>query len=390
MRFLKRKEPEPPAATAAVQLRRGERHPFGLLDSYVPLRNGETQLYRAIREAVPVVDAAIYKMIRMVGGVTASCADKATEAQLREFLRSVPAGRGQYGINAFLDAYVDSLLTCGRAVGEIVPERFGGGIAALLCGRAEDIEIREGDYPLDFVICGPDEAGRLQPLPYQNLLLFTPFNPEADSPYGVSLLRSLPFLTDILMKIYHTEGVNWERCGNVRFAVTCKPGEDGRGMAQERSQQLAEEWSAAMADSKNGSVRDFVAVGDVEIRAIGSDVQILDSEVPVRQILEQVVAKTGIPPFMLGLNWSSTERMSSQQADLLTTEVTAIRRSLTPMVERICRMWLRMQGDGGAVEVVWDDINLQDEVEDAKAALYLEQARKLRIENDAAEKGTAK
>ena len=101
------------------------------------------------------------------------------------------------------------------------------------------------------------------------------------------------------------------------------------------------------------------------------------------------MAKTGIPPFMLGLNWSSTERMSSQQADLLTTEVSAIRRSLTPMVERICRMWLRMNGYGGTAEAVWDDINLQDEVEDAKAALYLEQARKLRIENDAAEKGAA-
>ena len=52
-------------------------------------------------------------------------------------------------------------------------------------------------------------------------------------------------------------------------------------------------------------------------------------------------------------------------------------------------MWLRMNGYGGTAEAVWDDINLQDEVEDAKAGLYLEQARKLRIENDAAEKGAA-
>ena len=58
----------------------------------------------------------------------------------------------------------------------------------------------------------------------------------------------------------------------------------------------------------------------------GADNQILDSSVPIRQILEQLVSKTGIPPFMLGLSWSSTERMSTQQADLLTTEMTAIRR----------------------------------------------------------------
>ena len=381
MNWFRRKKET--AVPGTVQLRSGERHPFGMLADYVPLQNGELQLYRAVREAVPVVDAAIYKLIRMTGGVRATCQDAAAQRQLQTFLRTVPTGRGQQGINAFLDCYLDSLLVCGRAIGEIVPARGGRDIAALLCGRTDCINIREGSQPLEFCICGPDETGRMVPLPFQNLLLFTPFHPEAEHPYGVSLMRSLPFLTDILMKIYHTVGVNWERCGNVRFAVTCRDG--GNGQAAERSRMLASEWSQAMQETKQGSVRDFVAVGDVDIRVIGGDAPILDSEVPVRQILEQVVAKTGIPPFMLGLNWSSTERMSAQQADLLTTEITAIRRALTPTVERICRLWLRMHGFTCGYEVVWDDINLQDEVEEAKAQLYLEQARKLRIENDAAE-----
>ena len=381
MNWFRRKKET--AVPGTVQLRSGERHPFGMLADYVPLQNGELQLYRAVREAVPVVDAAIYKLIRMTGGVRATCQDAAAQRQLQTFLRTVPTGRGQQGINAFLDCYLDSLLVCGRAIGEIVPARGGRDIAALLCGRTDCIDIREGSQPLEFCICGPDETGRMVPLPFQNLLLFTPFHPEAEHPYGVSLMRSLPFLTDILMKIYHTVGVNWERCGNVRFAVTCRDG--GNGQAAERGRMLASEWSQAMQETKQGSVRDFVAVGDVDIRVIGGDAPILDSEVPVRQILEQVVAKTGIPPFMLGLNWSSTERMSAQQADLLTTEITAIRRALTPTVERICRLWLRMHGFTCGYEVVWDDINLQDEVEEAKAQLYLEQARKLRIENDAAE-----
>ena len=370
--------------TAVVQLRGGETHPFGMLREYVPLRNGEVQLYRSVREAVPVVDAAIYKLVRMTGGVTVACGDRTAEKALREFLRTVPIGRGQFGINAFLECYLDSLLTCGRAVGEIVPAVGNREIAALLCGRVEDIEIKEGNSPLEFAICGADEHGRMGQLPYQDLLLFTPLNPETENPYGVSLLRSLPFLSDILLKIYHTIGVNWERCGNVRFAVTCGGGEGVS--AAERSRVLAEEWSRAMQETRNGSVRDFVAVGDVNIRVIGGDAPILDSQVPVRQILEQIVAKTGIPPFMLGLNWSSTERMSSQQADLLTTEITAIRRTLTPVVERICRLWLRMHGFTCGFEVVWDDINLQDQVEEARAELYREQARKLRIENDERER----
>lgn len=378
MKWWKR-EKEP--AAPVVQIRDGTRHPFGMLGEYVPLRNGEVRLYKAVREAVPVVDAAIYKLIRMAGGVTVTCGDKRAETALKEFLRTVPVGRGQFGINSFLDCYLDSLLTCGRAVGEIVPAVGNRDIAALVCGRVEDIEIKEGQHPLAFSIWGPDETGKMAELPYQELLLFTPLNPETDNPYGVSLLRSLPFLTDILLKIYHAIGVNWERCGNVRFAVTCRGG-DGTGAA-ERGRILAEEWSRAMRDGD--TVRDFVAVGDVDIRVIGGDAPILDSQVPVRQVMEQIVAKTGIPPFMLGLSWNSTERMSAQQADMLTTEITAIRRTLTPTVERVCRLWLRMHGFTCGFEVIWDDINLQDQVEEAKAALYREQARKLKMENDRAE-----
>ena len=104
----------------------------------------------------------------------------------------------------------------------------------------------------------------------------------------------------------------------------------------------------------------------------------MDSEAPVRQILEQLVARTGIPPFLLGLSWSSTERMSAQQADMMTSEITAIRRIVTPVVERICEVWLRVRGFGTKVEIAWEEINLQDLVEEARAELYHEQAVKVR------------
>ena len=103
----------------------------------------------------------------------------------------------------------------------------------------------------------------------------------------------------------------------------------------------------------------------------------------MRQILEQIVSKTGIPPFMLGLSWSSTERMSSQQADVLTSEITAIRRSLTPVLERICDLWMAMHGYAEPYEIVWEDINLQDEVEEAKARWYDAQTDKIKEETEA-------
>jgi len=373
MRWFEKKK----APALTVQTRQGEGHPFGALRGYVPLKTGELGLYRAIREALPIIDAAVGKLVRLTGGVKVTAPEG--QEELLEFLRTVDVGRGRRGLQSFLDAYLDSMLVCGQGVGELVVDWERGEIAALLCADPASIELREGDSPLDFTVCARRQDGRVEELPRQDLILFTPFQPEPENPYGVSLLRSMPFLAGILLKIYQTTGVNWERLGNARFSVVYRPGAGDAPWARERGEEIAREWSAAM-QAADGGVRDFVAVGDVDIRVIGADNQVLDAQVPVRQILEQLVAKTGIPPFLLGLSWSATERMSAQQADMMTSEITALRRTLTPVVERVCDAWLRLHGYAGHAAVDWEDINLQDLVEEAHAELYREQAAKLREE----------
>ena len=73
-------------------MRQGEGHPFGALDRYVPLCPGEAALYRAIREAVPIVDAAVWKLARLCGGVGVRCRDSRAQAGLEEFFRTVDTG----------------------------------------------------------------------------------------------------------------------------------------------------------------------------------------------------------------------------------------------------------------------------------------------------------
>ena len=376
---MKWKRKETNNVTAICQLRDGQIHPFGALRGYVPLCRREERLYQELREGIPVLDAAVGKLVRLTGGFQVSCRNGAAQLRMEEFLRTVPCGRGQYGINNFLAGYLDSLLTYGRAVGEMVVA--GGKLRAVCWGDVNALEIQEGSSPLDIVLWGPDEHGLMRPLPYQHLLLLTTMNPEPANPYGVSMFRGMPFLAEILMKIYQTIGTNWERAGNVRYSVICKGGDElDPAVAQERGKQVAQEWSRAMEAGKNGTVRDFVAVGDVEIKVIGGENPILDSEVPVRQILEQLVAKTGLPPFLLGLNWSTTERMSAQQADILTSELWAIRRTVEPALEKICRTFLALEGLDNRITIEWDDISLQDITEEAKADLYRAQAEKYRMD----------
>ena len=372
---MKRKRKEQTVSAAACQLRTGESHPFGALKGFMPLGGGEERVYRELREAIPVLDAAVGKLVRLSGGFGVKCRSAYAQEKLENFLRSVPCGRGQVGIDSFLVGFTDSLLTYGRAVGEMVVA--GGKLRGVCWGDVTRLEAVEGDGPLDTVLWGPDKNGHMRPLPWQHLLLFTTLNPEPAHPYGVSLFRGMPFLADILMKIYTAIGSNWERAGTVRYSVICKGGEDmDPSVVQERGKQVAAEWAKAMEDGKNGTVRDFVAVGDVQIKVIGGEAPILDSQVPVRQILEQLVAKTGLPPFLLGLNWSTTERMSTQQADILTSELWALRRTVEPVIYKICRMFLALEGLDDYVRIQWNDISLQDITEEAKAELYKAQAAK--------------
>ncbi|QAT48519.1 serine/threonine protein phosphatase [Caproiciproducens sp. NJN-50] len=360
------------AAVRAVQT--AERNaPFSDLTSYVPLCAGERRLYDALREAVPIIDAAIEKILRLVGNFTVLCPDGTAQRELNRFLESVQAGGARQGISSFLSTYLDQLLTYGNAVGEMVVQ--GGELRALYNASLDDVELRAAS-PLAVEV-RRRENGVGVPVKFPELVFCSALNPPPGSAQGVSLLRGLPFVSRILVQIFHTVGVNWERLGAVRFAVTYKPDSDAadQAFARERAEQIATEWGRAM---RGDSVSDFIAVGDVSIRAIGSDVKIPDSEVPVRQILEQIIAKLGIPPFLLGLTWSSTERMSSQQADILTSELESYRRLLNPVIYRICSMWLRLNGFPPKFSVEWDDITLQDTTE--LAAARYQNARAAQLE----------
>ena len=332
---------------------------------------GEARLYRQARQSLPILDAAICKLVSLSGGFHAETGDEATDAMLAQFQRAVNCGRAQRGLEAFYTAYVDSLLMYGRAIGEMVPGPEG--LQAVIWGDVSRVCVVDEGNPLDLRLALLDGA-EPKILPYQELLLFSTLRPDPQNPYGTSLLRGLPYFTNLLERIYRTNGSNWERAGDVRYSVICRSDPDGQ--AAERSEAMAAEWAKAMSGS-SGQVSDFVAVGDVDIRVIGADGQILDSQVPVRQLLEQIVAKTGLPPFLLGLSWSTTERMSAQQADLLTTELWALRRTVEPVLETIFRQHLLCMGKRCPVKIVWDEISLADTVEEARAALYRAQARQL-------------
>lgn len=335
-------------------------------------------LFEKVRRTVPIVDAAISKLIRLIGSFQVECSDKSRQAALNRFLWEVPVGLSGQSIYSFIDSYLDSLLVYGNAVGEMVLDKKGASFVGLWNGRITDVGIRPGIHPMErqYVLRRPD--GEVL-IPHPERILFSALKPPDGGVYGVSLLQGLPAFANILLRIYECVGQNYERAGNIRYAVSYKPSNDPAELAYagERARTIAKEWADGMQAAHRGEIRDFVSVGDVNVRVIGAEGSMPPTEIPVRQLLEQLIAKLSVPPFLLGLNWSSTERMSAQQADILTSELEYYRRVLEPVICRIAKMFLLLDGSLADVRVAWDNINLQDEVELAQARLHNAQAAEI-------------
>lgn len=372
--FGKRPSGEPEVQTCAAADR-------GIIPGLYTSRNpAERSLYRQLRENVPVIDAAIMKLVRLLGGFEIICAESRAQKVMDSFVSTVRVGGTGMGLYSFICSYFDQLLTYGMAVGETVTYDDGR-VAALYNAPLSAVELRQGDNPLDVRIFVRG-LGQTFEAERPELISVSLLNPEPGTLSGSSIMKGLPFVSEILMKIFDCVGQNFERAGNVRFAVTYHPPAGASSVnSKKRAKEIADEWGKAMRDK--GRVCDFVSVGDVSIRAIGADSQILDCDIPVRHVLEQIVAKLSVPPFLLGLSWSSTERMSAQQADILTSELEYYRSLLTPVIMKIAGIHLRSLGLDPKVSVEWSNISLQDETELAEARLNNARAAQIEQETEA-------
>lgn len=374
--FRKKNEKPTRAAPELYQAERCSDSEFVLPSVAGPF---EKELFDKLRYAVPVIDSAIMKIVRLTGGFRLISSDESYQEELDRFCSEVPVGLKGKSLNCFADTFLDSLLTYGSAVGEIVVNGEERKISGLWNGDTSSVIISAGRNPFERRYTVRCADGTMKRVNHPERILYSSLTG------GHSILRGLPALSGILMRIYRCIGQNFDRAGNVRYAVTYKPADSGDfAYSKERAMQIAKEWSDGMNSAKYGQVKDFIAVGDVDIKVIGADNQFFDTNIPVRQLMEQIVSKLSIPPFLLGLSWSSTERMSSQQADILTSELEYYRRLLSPVLCEIGNAYLCSVGVPAVCSIKWDNINLQDETELAEARLKNAQALEIetRLKNN--------
>ncbi len=375
-------KPTPAAYGAATSLRSWE-YVFKLqFGNYVPLLV-DYAIYDAIREGIPFVDTALRKLSRLVSGFKVACPSQATADRINAWLYSVRTFGVCSGFDTFEASYTNSLLQYGKACAEIVLTQTGRDVYELTMVPTKNLYIVTGDQ--GGLMLGEYRGGVLTAYPRQELFAYSALNVQGDNPHGSSILRSLPFTTNTMLVMENALRQRWMRHGAPAFMVVEElPSELLIEATDITARQAAWklEWNAAMRDRwEQQGIRDFFAVTQGKFRVDPVEPgPAPDYTEPLRSLEEQIVASTELAPFMLGLQWSTTERLSQQQADMIISLIMAIREEIGPAYLHIADTWARLNGIRTELRATWPDVSLQDAVETSRAELQSAQALKVRTD----------
>lgn len=346
-------------------------------NNYV-FRKSSGEFYESLREGIPIIDAAIRRLISLNGTIKIIGDNAAIVKELEDFCMAVPVNDTQKGIHAFLENFSNETFEQGFSISEFVATKDLKDISGLRVADSKQIIYRRnkagkaepwyrysntGIYGpvykdpsqlVDKILNAP--YGYTVPYDGWNEVKLNPsnvfynsINNENSDPYGVSIIRSMEFVSQILMTIQNSMKSNFERFGDPSYHMHYKSSKGGDDAKYEVQRQAMEEAFVTVIDAKrHGRSGDFVTAGskdsEVNIKVIGSDNKIIDAKIPLRHVLEQLVAKTNLPAWMLGLYWSTTERMATLEIEAALQDAKIRQLAMYPEFLRLFSTYLAMRG----------------------------------------------
>lgn len=328
---------------------------------------------------IPVLNAALERIVQMVGCPKLISEDEAALLEHNEWRERLPVNRTQVGFDPFFATWAMDHLTYGRSHAEMILTSGLTDVFALqeLHTRTIELRPRSRGYGVDLVqnlgVFGAEVV--LNP----DLILTAVHDIRTDSPQGNSLVFGLDFVSEIYGKMLVSLRGTWERFGEPTWHIDWVPPDGFSDPQGTKSRAIATahagELGSIMKDRSEGKIRAFSTVGGVKATILGADGEALDIAIPGRHILEQIVAKTGIPPFLLGIQWQAGERYSWVQAQILSKLIHAIRGHLGPPILYLYRVRQALVGRPMPdAKLEWDAPSLIDLMEQAKADLTEAQA----------------
>jgi len=380
----------------------------GTFAGFVP-RQVNPALYEAMREALPMVDGAIGMMVTLDGIVRVEGGNAALVAEIDAWMQTVQVNDAEIGLQAFYESMGNEIYEQGFAIGEWTAVKGGAGIARMRVADSKGVMfLRDGDALRTFYRACPAKPARSDGLDAaENLLRRTPGltaaslvandfkevdlrrvvyavnRPEADNPYGTSLLRGLEVTADTTLRIQTALGRTWTRWGDPSHHVAYKT-KNGRVTGDEldkRKRLLAEELAAVLAGKERGNSADLVTatgmMDEITVNALGASTVVLDPDKPLKHVTEQVCARFGMPPWLLGVDGTVGAGQAERQSELVLQAAKTRWERRKPGLEALVANHLRLTGrtwKAGDWKLVQELPNLQDMMKIAQANFLNAQA----------------
>lgn len=366
-------------------------------------------LFEAMREAVPIIDAGINRLVELDGIVRVEGNNQALVDEINAWMETVRVNDAETGLQAFYTSQGNEANEQGFGVGEWTARKDGKGIDRLRVADSKGIVfVRDGDKLRTYYRAVPSQSSgstgldtvesllrrtpNLSPATlldkdYVELdprrLLYVAVNPEADNPYGTSMLRSLELTTQVLLRIQNAMGRAWTRFGDppLHMQYKTKNARITETQLDARRKTLASELATTLQAKENGNSIDLVTatgmLDEIMIDVIGAASVAMDPEQPLKHITDQICAKFGLPPWLLGVDGTvgagQAERQSEMVLQSSKTRFERRRPSLTGLVATHLRLAGRTW-KAGDWELVQELPNLQDMMKIAQAEFLHAQA----------------
>lgn len=410
--WLSRRKASETSTNSALAAAQREQAPQGAwtdtFAGFVP-RQVNPALYESMREALPMVDGAIGMMVTLDGIVRVEGDDAALVAEIDAWMQSVQVNDAEIGLQAFYESTGNEIYEQGFAIGEWTARKDGKGIGRLRVADSKGVMfLRDGDAlrmfyraipPKPATQAGLEAAeGLLRRTPgltvsglteqdYKEVdarrVVYAVNRPEADNPYGTSLLRGLEVTSDTMLRIQTALGRTWTRWGDPSHHIAYKT-KNTRVTGDEldrRKKMLAAELAAVLAGKERGNSADFVTatgmLDEISVNPLGASDVVLDPQQPLKHVTEQVCARFGLPPWLLGVDGTVGAGQAERQSELVLQASKTRWERRRPGLEALVAAHLRLAGrtwKAGAWKLVQDLPNLQDMMKIAQANFLNAQA----------------
>lgn len=350
---------------------------------HIPIKVDYNVLWK-IRETIPMISAAILRLKELVGFPEIQ-AKPEVKREIDQFLKNLPVNRMQTGAEIWAQSHLDNMFTYGRAHAEAVLTNARNDVFGLVEVHPTTVGLRPtfGGYAVHVVQY--QYGGGVPVTLIPELLLSSVNDIRGDDPNGTSLIAELPFVSQILNSMLRSVGNTWDRFGSPTYWINWEPPEHWEDPTGKQSTAILSGMQGNLMNSlrerKEGLANDFFTTGKVTVQILGAQGDTLEFAQSGRAIMEQIAARFGLPPFMYGFSWASTERMSTAQAKMVTEIIESLRTVISPAIEKLINLHMLLSGKRADFSLDWPKVSLQDLIDVARADLMDAQAEQTALAN---------